>query len=121
MTDTKRKINAFVRRERLRNLLAIVSVVLVISVWYVFWPYEINHGEWRSSEVTATMQSIVARESDNRAIYLMSVKLESGKLVQVPIPQSSHFKQGGTAVLVESENVDSGKKKYRYLRPGSDS
>ncbi|CAA0117790.1 Uncharacterised protein [Halioglobus japonicus] len=103
-------------KERLHNLKGFSIPVIVIAI-LVSAIYYFNRGEWVSSEIEVTMRNIAAQEDDTRIIYRALVEKIDGTVVHVMMTQSSHFREGGKAIVMESVNSDSGNKKYRFLRP----
>ena len=119
MSDAQRKLDKYAREEKLRNLKPIFFLLLFITFLGAVI-YYINRGEWTSSEIEVVMREIVVIEDDTRIRYRVLFEKNDGVLVQVTIPQSSHFKRGGKAIIMESVNSDSRKKRYRYLYPSTD-
>lgn len=119
MSDAQRELDKFALAERLRNLkapaLLVVFLLFLGSLIYYF-----NRGDWVSSEIVVTMRSIVLIEDNTRLRYSALVEKEDGTQIHVTMPQSSHFREGGSALVMESKNIESGKRKYRYLRPAPD-
>ena len=116
MSKINRKLRKLVWAERLRTIrvlaIPVVIVAILASAIYYF-----NEGDWVSSEIEVTMKSIAVQEDDTRILYRALVMKDDGTVFHVTMPQSSHFKAGAKAKIMESVNLDSGKKRYRFLYP----
>lgn len=111
MSSTDQKIDNYLRKQRIKDVLRVVGILLSFSlVLALIYTPHIGKQE----EVSGVVITLSAHHTDNGHRLYMLVELETGIRVNVFIPNSGFYKQGGTVNLLKVEPMLFGKTVYKY-------
>ena len=101
--------------ERLKRF-GIVTGIALVTLCTIYFVLKQSTGNWQQSEVAGVMQGMQPAQGYGDTSFRMSIKLKSGKVVDVDVDHVSVYNNGKQVILNESANQDTGAKEYRYLR-----
>ena len=110
MSETNKKIDTEVRKERQRNI--IVGLALVPLVILIVWFMAPTAGE--IEDVYGTPTRVTALPSEYGNLLYMLVTLESGEEIRARIENSGQFRKNHRVRLIKQMPIIIGKPVYRF-------
>ena len=110
MTNSKLKIDRYVRKERFRYLRywALIVVIGLVALWFAI------PSTGKIEEVSGTTIRLIGEPTYGASELYLLVKLDSGEEVKVPIPSPDQYKTNGRVRLQKQEPKFLGSTSYRF-------
>ena len=114
--NTSSKIDSIARKQKLKKL-AIFAAPIIFSILTVLLIISTQGGgDWKQSEVSGLMTSMIPIEMETGNRYIIRVRLYTGEVVQIKVDRYALYSEGKAVILNQSLNTENGAVKYRYLR-----